>query len=142
MKTGLQFTVLQFRAIFISWTILSIFYGISIASSTATIAESMVAQKLQFQQLPVFITSLFLLSVLIPLNVIAFYVAHFKINKFLTMILNVLPFLVIPPFIYWAICISSELLFNDFVWMTLFVGSYVVMGLRQGQYFEYRKKGN
>lgn len=126
----------QFKAIYIFWTLLMLFYDGIIIYTTYETFYILLTNGFEFKTFPVFHITIALLSILIPLNLVLFYLAMFFQNRNVILILRWLPIGVLILFIYFIIVLSDNYIVTDFVWMFLFIVSYSIVWIKQNAYFQ------
>jgi hypothetical protein len=96
----------------------------------------LLTKEFRFTTFPLFIISLVLLGVFLPVNMILFYLAHFTDSKIISSILRWLPIPNMILFFHWAFTIKEYVNATYAILMIFYIVSSTIVWIKQGNYFE------
>jgi hypothetical protein len=131
-----RLSVIQFKIVFIAWTVLSVLFSIILGVSSYRVFADLSTSDFEFKGFPYFTVNLALLTFMLPFSVILFYISIIRYVRILIIILKWLPIFIIPQFLFWVLSIKEYINEVYVVLIILFVASYLVVWIKQNNYFQ------
>lgn len=134
MASKIKLTASQYKVIYITWTILGLIFTIIIEVSSIGVVKDLIEQEFSFNGFPIFTISLLALAILMPANLVLFYMGHFFKSKFITASLKWVPICIVVLFPYYIYTIRDYVSNFYLVLATAFILSYFIVFLMQNSY--------